>query len=920
MKVNQVLGLGLGLFGVGQAARTTTITIFTGTCPNTNPTSAFISNTVSLYTTTDSQGHTITGSTTIPISPPPVTTYTTTDSRGQTTVVTSTQSGSIPPVTLITTTNSNGQTSVITSTQSNPPVTLITTTNSNGQTSVITSTQPNVPATTSSAFPAGPSSPCPVAPNTGYTSTSGGKWEVYCLTDFFYNDLPSVKTSTFDQCMAACDAYVPAPKGDSFDQPCVAVTWVETNPNGDNCYLKSAITTVQYGTPQYSSAKKFSYFPPNVSLLPAGTATAAPSGMTGITGGTATTTGGNGGASSLQPTFTSYQAATAVTIANSSYFTIPDGRGNIYSLQAGVSFSYYDLPSVNVPTFNDCVYACDAWNAAPKGDSYDQPCVAVTYVGFNPNGDNCYRKYKVGPASYGGNPSGQQLERRDGLWERQLGGPYATSAILVVGPLPPGVIVTTVPPAPYYATLAFTGSATVGGLTLAITAGSTTGGSGVFTTGGAASPAASGTSGGSGPTGGVTSTGGSGATVVPSPTGGSGTTHTSTATHSTTTETGLLAPCPSANGTTYVTDDASFAIYCDVSFNYQDVSSTDAATFLDCLSACADYIPPADGAFANVECAAVTFDPSNDHGDGCYLHGAGYTVTTAAGEASAQLVGAGAGAASGSASAGSASASVPAASSAGSASSSSAAAGGAGSTSPSSSAASSPPSSAAASPSSSVSSASSVSVSSVSSASASPSSSAPPSSSSVAVSSSSAAPSSSPSAPGPSSSSAAASSSASAAVSSSSSAAASSSSSAAVASSSSAVVSSSSSAAVSSSSSAAVSSSSSAAASSSAMSVSSSASIAPSLSSSSVASSVSSASASSSSPPPPSYPCDNAANNGTTFTDLLSHKYTLVCNAGGPNPSLQLHELPSPARGRWLTHLNSPQVSRRARHDRGRHL
>jgi hypothetical protein len=40
-----------------------------------------------------------------------------------------------------------------------------------------------------------------------------------------------------EDCLAACDAYVPAPPGDSYDQPCIAVTFTGLYPTGKNCYL-----------------------------------------------------------------------------------------------------------------------------------------------------------------------------------------------------------------------------------------------------------------------------------------------------------------------------------------------------------------------------------------------------------------------------------------------------------------------------------------------------------------------------------------------------------------------------------------------------------------------------------------------------------------------------------------------------------
>ena len=152
--------------------------------------------------------------------------------------------------------------------------------------------------------------------------------------------------------MADCVAYVPTASGDSGDQPCVAVTWEQTNLNGANCYLKSAILDVVYGSDQFDSAKLISYNPPPNVVV---------SVLSSTTVGTATTTF----TATSTTTFSSYESPSPCPYTNQ---TIIEILGVDYQVQCGLDYEGNDLPSVNVDTFANCMIACSNYVPAAPGD------------------------------------------------------------------------------------------------------------------------------------------------------------------------------------------------------------------------------------------------------------------------------------------------------------------------------------------------------------------------------------------------------------------------------------------------------------------------------------------------------------------------------------------------------------------------
>ncbi|KAI4150296.1 MAG: hypothetical protein LQ340_004162 [Diploschistes diacapsis] len=127
-------------------------------------------------------------------------------------------------------------------------------------TTVVTSSTPSEPtgaATSGSATTLNPQSPspCPYADHSNVTTSAGKTYEIYCGWDILYQDDPATYAPTMQDCLNACDAFVPNPPSDSYDQPCISVTFTGLYPTDNNCYLHFSTTCQQVSTsPYYDSA------------------------------------------------------------------------------------------------------------------------------------------------------------------------------------------------------------------------------------------------------------------------------------------------------------------------------------------------------------------------------------------------------------------------------------------------------------------------------------------------------------------------------------------------------------------------------------------------------------------------------------------------------------------------------------------
>ena len=98
-----------------------------------------------------------------------------------------------------------------------------------------------------------PPYPCPEFDGSSYADATGSKYNIQCSTDYPGNDLPAVHTDTFEECLKACDTYVPGSSAEADNYaPCVGVSWGAGNPS-ENCYLKYQITTVKHNDVGLSS-------------------------------------------------------------------------------------------------------------------------------------------------------------------------------------------------------------------------------------------------------------------------------------------------------------------------------------------------------------------------------------------------------------------------------------------------------------------------------------------------------------------------------------------------------------------------------------------------------------------------------------------------------------------------------------------
>ena len=251
------------------------------------------------------------------------------------------------------------------------------------------------------------------------TDGNGQQYEIYCGVDFPGNDLITPHYETFAECLIACDQYVPN-RDVANNAACVAISFGYGNVGG-NCYLKSAITTVNVGNGGFDSARMLSYIPkayPQIVSLDAptngGPATSGPANPVTQLGGQAstpvvgpTTPVVNPGPVATDPTTPVGPVGPIDTAAIT--FPCPaydmsayiDPNGEAYQIECSANYPGKDLTAVHIETFKECILACDAYVPSPNVGG-GLPCIGVSWGEGNPGG-NCYLKSAItaGSTVYG---------------------------------------------------------------------------------------------------------------------------------------------------------------------------------------------------------------------------------------------------------------------------------------------------------------------------------------------------------------------------------------------------------------------------------------------------------------------------------------------------------------------------------------
>ncbi|MCJ1311049.1 hypothetical protein MMC25_004719 [Agyrium rufum] len=261
-----------------------------------------------------------------------------------------------------------GVTSVVIETSSNLAGSVVTSSTTTVVSSIIIASSATTGSspTSGSSSPAStnPAYPCPASIAQAYSNTNGVMYQIFCETDFLGFDLPSQNATTFAECITYCTSYVAAPQGDSYDSPCVAVTWQPKNTNGNNCYLRYGIGNVVYGDTAYDSAKLESYNPPIgavsvsvTSISGATMATALPSSLASYTATAGVTTS----------SVTSSGSASVTTGSSTSTGAASSGTASLNTSQSSMGSSGISASSMST-TFSG-VIATSATSTVSAGTS-----------------------------------------------------------------------------------------------------------------------------------------------------------------------------------------------------------------------------------------------------------------------------------------------------------------------------------------------------------------------------------------------------------------------------------------------------------------------------------------------------------------------------------------------------------------------
>ncbi|KAL8938042.1 MAG: hypothetical protein Q9211_003393 [Gyalolechia sp. 1 TL-2023] len=246
---------------------------------------------------------------------------------------------------------------------------------------------PNTPSPPPSSSTASPPSdratlfqPCPLSNGQQFIDRSGTVYDVTCSCEYPGFDLATPHYDAFQDCINACDTYVPDPNI-AGGQDCVAATWSYGEPGG-NCFLKYAIGEIILGNENNCSVKLHNYTIPN-SVSSTSTSVALTSTSSSIVTSppvpATTTTSDNTATTTIPPQI----SGTA---------TCPADRGAIYTDSFGQTYEIHcgqqvdgdnALSAFHADSFEKCVNICEVLGG----------CFAVTYpgdTGTDISRSNCY--------------------------------------------------------------------------------------------------------------------------------------------------------------------------------------------------------------------------------------------------------------------------------------------------------------------------------------------------------------------------------------------------------------------------------------------------------------------------------------------------------------------------------------------------
>ncbi|KAL8900834.1 MAG: hypothetical protein Q9207_005497 [Kuettlingeria erythrocarpa] len=286
----------------------------------------------------------------------------------------------------------------------------------------VPSPRPSASTSAANLNPTAAAQPCPLSDGQPFVDQQGTVFDIQCQVQYPGFDLSTPHFDTFQECILACDNYVPDPAV-AGGAGCVALTWGFGNVGG-NCYLKYNVGEVRAGSPNDASARlrnggslpiplpnpassslinlplptnSLSLPLPLTSLslpLPT-TSLSLPLPITSLSLPLLTTSLNL----PLPTTIPTDQLTASLPCPASDGLPFVDSQGTVFDIACQVQYPGFDLATPHFDTFQECILACDNYVPDPAVAG-GQGCIAVTW-GFGNVGGNCYLKYNIGEVRAG---------------------------------------------------------------------------------------------------------------------------------------------------------------------------------------------------------------------------------------------------------------------------------------------------------------------------------------------------------------------------------------------------------------------------------------------------------------------------------------------------------------------------------------